>query len=397
MPITNPSHASMLTGLYPANHGAVTFGLRIKNDVPTVALLLAGSGYRTGAFVSGFSLAAPVSGLERGFEIYEDDWPKEAAERRGDQTARIALNWLRDIPDTQPVFLWLHLFDPHKPYDPPDIFGRRREAGYRQSSGDAVRGQMVMAQHDPAVRHTALMEDDGEERAEGSMPPERVLREWNRYLGEIEFTDREISLFMRRFARLRPGRPRVVMLTSDHGESFSHGYYFRHIDRLYQTLLHVPLVVCGPGQPRRIDPLLRQSVDIAPTMLHLAGLSVPAGLDGKPLFLMKDSAIAEAAGHAAAFAQLPGRSSSLSLGPLFSAITLSQKLVYHERTGETAAYDLVADPGELAPQSGAVDSSWEELRRILTEYQQQAAAGASAAPQLDEESLETFRRLGYVQ
>src|SRR5262245_4065591 len=120
VPLTLPSHATILTGLHPARHGIRTNdGFRLAPTVPTLAERLQAAGYRTAAFIGGYPVRA-ASGLARGFDRYDDDFLRDAnaTERSADEVIRSAVAWI-DANRATPFFAWIHLFDPHSPYTPP--------------------------------------------------------------------------------------------------------------------------------------------------------------------------------------------------------------------------------------------------------------------------------------
>src|SRR5688572_20565434 len=123
VPETLPSHSSMMTGLYPAGHGIHENGRSLPASLPVLAERLQQSGYRTAAFVSSFVLARRF-GLARGFQIYDDEQPGGRAERNARETTDRALRYLRE-QSGQPLLLWVHYFDPHHPYEPPEPFRAR--------------------------------------------------------------------------------------------------------------------------------------------------------------------------------------------------------------------------------------------------------------------------------
>ena len=142
--VTLPSHANMLSGRYPLEHGVRdNAGFRFPQGTETLATLLAARGYRTGAFVSAFPLAARF-GLGRGFEVYEDAFvgagPRPAfveQERTGPETVALARRWV-EAQQGQPFFCWVHVFEPHYPYAPPEPFASR----FR---GDPYHGEVAAA------------------------------------------------------------------------------------------------------------------------------------------------------------------------------------------------------------------------------------------------------------
>src|SRR5947209_17874497 len=132
--VTLPSHTNILTGLYPFQHGVRdNSGFRLPANVPTLATVLKGAGFATGAFVGAFPLDSQF-GLNHGFDVYDDHYPKGSndtefvmAERRGDEVVRLALAWWKQQRG-RPRFLWVHLYDPHAPYPPPKPFASRSKS-----------------------------------------------------------------------------------------------------------------------------------------------------------------------------------------------------------------------------------------------------------------------------
>ncbi len=220
-PTTLPAHASMLTGLYPAEHGIHENARTLGDGHDLVAERLRQAGYRTAALVSGLPLSRQF-GLARGFDDYDDDFG-DAAERDAGETTARALALLRQA-GPRPLFLWVHYFDPHEPYDPPEPFGDRFA--------------------DP-------------------------------YLGEIAYLDREVGYLIGDFeSRFREAGFRILV-AGDHGEGRGdHGETF-HGNLLYQGMMRVPLLISGSGiEPgRRDEPVsVRRVFD---TVLAWAGFDRP--------------------------------------------------------------------------------------------------------------------------
>ena len=233
--MTLPSHANILTGRYPFDHGVRdNSGFVLGPSVPTLAELLSDQGLATGAFVAAFPLDARF-GLGRGFEVYDDSYPEGAGadeitmgERPGEEVVRAALEWWRSREGSN-RFLWLHLYEPHAPYRPP--------ADLVESYADRP------------------------------------------YWGEVAAVDRILEPLLR---ELETG-PTIVILTSDHGEALgSHGEK-THGLFAYEPTLRVPLIVAAPGLPAGPRPDLARHVDLAPTILDALGAPVPPGLPGRSL------------------------------------------------------------------------------------------------------------------
>ncbi len=227
VPLTLPSHATILTGLYPERHGIRDNAHFAWKQSPLIQLALQQNGYTTAAFISGAPLSASF-GLNRGFSVYEDQFT--GAERTAKETTERALQWLKN--SRGPYFLWVHYFDPHAEYEAPSQFRKKFP--------------------DP-------------------------------YDGEIAFVDQELSKLLKAV-----GKSAAVLITADHGESLGEHGETTHAVFVYNATIHVPLLLRAPGLApgRRSDAV--SLTDIAPTILALGG--VKAGqLDGVSLLQVKKS------------------------------------------------------------------------------------------------------------
>lgn len=244
-PVTLPSHASILTGLYPVRHGIRDNGAgRLPSSAETLAERARDAGYQTAAFVAALVLD-PGFGLDQGFDVYDAPLDRGTtaqtthfAERSADRVVAAALEWLAARDRSRPFFLWVHLFDPHAPYEPPARFftGNKNQERYR---------------------------------------------------AELTFADAELG---RLFAHLRDEglwEDTVLAVVADHGESFGENGEKSHGTYLYQPTLRVPLVIRFPGPPapaRRTD--VASVVDLAPTLaaaMGLGRLDVGERIDGRDL------------------------------------------------------------------------------------------------------------------
>jgi arylsulfatase A-like enzyme len=413
LPITNPAHCSLMSGRHPQGHGVFTNGYRLSADVPLLAEYLAERGLRTGAFVSGFSLARQVSGLERGFEVYDDGWTRRKVERRAPATVAAALRWLERIGD-DPFFLWVHLFDPHSPYAPERPFDRL--SGPPPTPTPTPRPEVVeryerFAEQARAQGAFNLIQKEGYGT---STTPELLAANLRAYDGEIAFTDRALQRLIRRVlgrpagspSRRSPGQgssafspETLVVVTADHGEGFDHDYYYYHGDRVYESALHVPLIVlphAARASTRLVDAPV-SLVDLLPTMATAFGFAPEPGTDGVDLWPAISGGARPA--HAYVFARAPELPRpGLTQGPLLALRSERWKLIRHQRDGSLEAYDLERDPGELRDLGARPRAFPPRLPLVLDEW---GAAGAHRPPQeppeLDEESREALRQLGYVQ
>ncbi len=226
-PTTLPSHTSMLTGLYPADHGIRENGRRVGGQLELLAVRLKGLGYHTAAFVSGFPLAQQF-GLARGFDHYDDMLADNASERSATATTDAALSHLdqEDAAD----FLWVHYYDPHAPYEPPEPF---------------------LSQYPDSP-----------------------------YSGELAYMDDEVGRLLSAFEARFSEQPRKIIVVGDHGEGLGDHGEALHGNLLYQGTMRVPLVIAGDSiAPASIDRAvsIRQVFD---TVLEWAGVESERSLLG---------------------------------------------------------------------------------------------------------------------
>ena len=240
-PLTAPSHASIFTGLYPTVHQVRdTGGFILQSSHRTLAQILQQQGRDTAAFV-GSSVLKKQFGFNAGFAVYDDEMPKadprkiagEYAERRAGEVVDRAIKWL-DSQSGKPFMLWVHVFDPHSPYDP--------LAPFREK----YRGRL--------------------------------------YDGEVAYTDQELGRLFAAVARKSPARNTLIAVLSDHGESLSEHGEYTHGVFLYDSTLRIAFLLSGPGVPAalRVKSQAR-TIDVLPTLLELMGAKAPAEIQGNSL------------------------------------------------------------------------------------------------------------------
>lgn len=244
VPLTLPSHSSLLSGLLPPHHGLRNNGAgSFPEGRPTVATVLSDQGYRTGAFLGAFVLDRRF-GLSRGFQTYDDEIERSPgatvaleAERPGREVMDRALAWLRQ-EDPRPFFLWVHLYDAHAPYNPPS--------------------------------------------------PQRERFAGRPYDGEIAAVDVQVGRLLQELESRGLAGSTVVAVAADHGEALGEHGELTHGLLLYEPTLRVPLLLKGPGLPagKTIETPV-SLVDVGPTLAGLLGKSLPApasgALDGRDL------------------------------------------------------------------------------------------------------------------
>lgn len=224
-PTTLPSHTSMLTGLYPADHRVRENGRMLDQELDLLAVMLKGRGYDTAAFVSGFPLASQF-GLSRGFDHYDDAFVSDDTERLASDTTDLAVTWLEG--QTSPHFMWVHYFDPHDPYEPPEPF-------------------------------RSLYPDDP-------------------YLGEIAYMDNELGRLIRAFEQINQDRPWKIIVVGDHGEGLGDHGEVLHGNLLYQGTMRVPLIIAGTGVEASITDRAVSVRQVFDTVLEWSGESRDSSL-----------------------------------------------------------------------------------------------------------------------
>jgi arylsulfatase A-like enzyme/tetratricopeptide (TPR) repeat protein len=310
VPLTLPSHTTILTGLLPPHHGTRNNGTApLAAGIPTLATVLAGAGYRTAAFVAAFVLDHRF-GLNRGFAVYDDEIERPAdaswmleAQRPGDQVVDRALGWLA-AADSRPFFLWVHLYDAHAPYNPPSPY-RERHPG-------------------------------------------------RPYDGAIAFDDAQVGRLLAALASRGLDDRTVVAIAADHGESLGEHGELTHGLLLYEPVLSVPLLLRAPGlAARRVDTPV-SLVDLAPSLAGLLRQPLPpprgGALDGR------DLSAALLAGREPSPSELYAETrypEVFGWSPLFALRRRELKYIAAPRP---ELYDLHSDPHEtrnLAPSASA--------------------------------------------
>jgi arylsulfatase A-like enzyme/tetratricopeptide (TPR) repeat protein len=351
-PITLPSHASIFTALYPFEHGVRSNGnFYLADRFDTLASALRKHGYRTAAFVSSFILDRRY-GLARGFDTY-DDRMEEApalgsgleAERRGDRTALALSRWLEGYAAqgaSAPFFAWLHLYDPHEPYEPP--------------------------------------------------PPFRELFANDPYDGEVAFADHSVGTVLDKLAELRLLDRCLVAVVADHGESLGEHGEETHSMFLYESAIRVPLILWRPGVLPRgmVVTAPVRTLDLSPTILDILGAPPLTAPHARSLRGILDGLAPPTPFAAYAETYVP----KLAMGgAALRALRDGRfKLIDAPRP---ELYDLARDPGEtrnrFADEPRTAEALRGELRHLTA-----GGSGAMNVRPVDRETVEKLEALGYL-
>ncbi len=348
-PLTQPSHASIFTGTNPnVHHVRDTGGFALQPSSVTLATILQKHGWNTAAFVSS-SVLKKVFGFSQGFSVYDDQMPesdkdngKPVATRPAALTVDHALHWL-NTQSTQPFLVWVHFYDAHQPYAPPEQFRRQYPN--------------------------------------------------NLYDAEIAYTDQQLGRFLDAVAKKSPADKTLIVLLADHGEGLGdHGEY-EHGVFLYDSTVRIPWIMAGPGIPSgvRIQQQARE-IDVLPTILDLLGGKASAAVQGTsmaPVFFGK---------------QVPATYSyeetlypKLNMGWSELRGIHTARWMYI-RAPKPELYDLEKDPGEF---SNVIDSHPKEYRELEQQLKTASQLGNSdtetvVANQMDQQTTEQLKSLGYV-
>jgi arylsulfatase A-like enzyme/tetratricopeptide (TPR) repeat protein len=339
-PLTLPAHASLLTGLLPPEHGVRNnIGYRLDGQAhPTLVTLLKAQGYATGAAVSAYVLRR-TTGLDAGFDAYNEVvtavGAKAAGEvqRAGSETVRIALDWLRSVGDRR-FLLFVHLYEPHTPYEPPEPFRSRYGASY-----------------------------DGEIAAADAA------------LGGLVAGLRQLGLYERA----------LIVLVSDHGEGLGDHGEAEHGILLYREALHVPLLVKLPQSERRgvTDDTPAGLRDVVPTLAAILGLPTPAGMHGRNLLGPGGAEVA------AIYSETYYPRIHLGWSELRSLVDAR----YHFIDGpRPELYDIIGDPAERN-DAAAVRGG---LARSMQQALESGPGGFAGPAPASTEEREGLKSLGYL-
>jgi arylsulfatase A-like enzyme/Tfp pilus assembly protein PilF len=342
-PLTLPSHLSLLTGLLPAEHGVRSnLGYRFDGGAhPTLARILRGHGYATGAAVSAYVLRG-ATGINDSFEDFDDsvggdvEWTRDLStlQRSGLATARRALAWAESVK-TRPFFLFLHIYEPHAPYEPPEPFRSRYGATYD---------------------------------------------------GEVAASDGVVGEFIAQLRRDGIYDRAIILLVSDHGEGLGDHGEQEHGILLYREALHVPLLLKLPGS-REGGTRVRRPValiDVLPTITSLLKLGPPAPLKGASLLDRERPGSSEAIYSETFYPRI-----HLGWSPLRSLVDAGHHYIDGPRP---ELYEIVRDPRETANVLAAEATVARSMKKELDGY----PADFSGPGHVDPRAAEKLKALGYL-
>ena len=383
-PLTNPALCSLWTSLHPHQHGATRNGLRQRPGLASLSGTLRRRGYRTAAMVGSWTLRNRISGLGEHFEDYREILTRKRwlglfkDESTAEDLTDEALSWLAEQRRGRPFLLWVHYVEPHAPYRLQKEFLPRLGLAEAARRGEAGRS--------------------------------------DRYDSEIAFVDHHVGRLLAAIDR-DPAltAETLVVFLADHGESLGEHGTWGHGRDLLEPTLRIPMGIAWPGKivpgksPRSISELATQ-LDLAPTVLGLIGLPVPAtfqGFDWSGVLLRGEPAPERKTRHQAHRGAVLSRDEAHHArrrGLLEVAVMEGAKKevlrVERPDAPEVRTYDLADDPGELRPGKGRKEARAKKPSPALERWLDEVRAGLAASDDLpadvDPESIERLRALGYV-
>jgi arylsulfatase A-like enzyme/Tfp pilus assembly protein PilF len=346
VPLTLPSHTSLFTGLLPPQHGVRdNLGYALSTGPATLAGYLKSRGYATGAAVSSIVLSH-VTGVGRGFDFYEDTVEPDRmsqtlsrVQRHGNETAALLSDWIGPHAD-QPFLAFLHLFEPHTPYEPPEPFASRYKLPY---DGEIARA-------------------------------DEIVGGFLKYLKDQEVYDRALIVFV-----------------SDHGEGLNDHGEDEHGVLLYREAVHVPLMVKFP-KSRRAGESVSAPValtDVFPTVAEVTGVPVPAGLAGHSLTASLPGSAKAETGERRVYSETLYPRLHLGWSDLASLIDRRNQYIESPRP---ELFDIVADPGEKNDLSAGLPPAFRSMRAELARLPRPLQAPGSTDP----EQVQKLAALGYI-
>ncbi|PYX95299.1 MAG: hypothetical protein DMG71_09800 [Acidobacteria bacterium] len=350
VPLTWPSHAAILTGTYPFQNGVQDFtGQPLSPQFHTVAQAFKQHGYATGAVVSAFVLDRSW-GLARGFDFYDDAFSAETfkkkdiglVDRKAEESVTHAIGWLKKTPH-RPFFLWLHLYDPHSPYDPPEPY----RSQYRDHPYD----------------------------------------------GEIAYADHELGRLLTWLKANQLYSRTLIVFLSDHGESLGEHGEGEHGFFIYNATIRVPLIVKPPAgsqfRPTRVSAPV-ETVGVPATLFQLAGVKDPIQKQFQAVSLLYRPRDNESPAYSETFYPF----SSFGWSPLHA---LETSRYHYVDAPKPELYDVVADPEEknnIAPQQTATVAVLKD--KLQQKLRENPFPKSQAESQLTPEAAEKLRALGYM-
>ncbi len=383
---TTPSHISMFTSLYLKEHGSYIMEKQeLDRNLKTFPMILKENGYTNGAIIS-MSAMRPemVRGIDRGFDYFK--FPLLSSQCTADVTMDRVEKWLKKNKKRK-FFLWLHVYDPHMPYTPPEEFSRKYYKGDPYSGEDTM-SKAVFAVWWQEKYHVFI---------DWLNPIKDINFPATQYMGEISFADYQLGRLKKKLAEYKLDNTWII-LTSDHGEDLGeHGVLFDH-QGLYETTLKVPFIMWNKKKLKhdRKD-CLTMSIDIMPTMLDFLGIDNPAHMSGKSLMPVINGKTDKVHDYVFAEGHINFAASVFDGQWRYTEVykDYDYSSEYRPRAGSFELYRYPDEELNVYDQNKEIA---EKYRKVLSMWKESTGGKyVTANPVMTEEEKKILESLGYVQ
>ncbi len=382
-PLTSPAFTTMLTSLPPHKHGAKRNGLSIFNKINTLPYYLKRFGYRSAAVISNWTLRKRLSGLHKDFDVYYQVFTKKRwlgikdAEGTAPKVTEKAIEWIENNRKKR-FFIWVHYTEPHAPY----------------------------------ISHKGFTFDYKNVPA-STYPPGTRMKKIEKYDSEIAFTDFHIGKLIEKIKELGLYENSLIIFNGDHGESFGEHNYFRHGSKLYNSTLHVPMIVKLPGNQLK-GTVRKENVslmDIPPTISSALNMPRFPKMEGLPLFkenennsLLERELLLETYGGKVRFRR-KGKKHQMKIKPIkYATLKGSRKVIYNVKAKTFETYDLSKDFFETENIFLRLAMSGKEIKErllekvvVITEYIKLSRKHRLHDPTISKEDMEKLKSMGYLE
>lgn len=375
-PLTAPAFAAMLTSLSPHKHGAKKNGLSIYKQILTLPWYLKKKGYFTSAFISNWPLRKKLSGLHRDFDTYREIFTKKRymgimnKEGTADVVTKKTLEWLKKHHKKK-FFLWVQYTDPHALY----------------------------------VFHPKF-NPDPDKLKEARFPIGTRMSRIKRYDTEIAFTDFHIGKLIKYLKKLGLYRDTLIIFNADHGESFGEHNYFKHGRKLYNSCLHIPLIIKLP-QNQKKNTVNKNNVsilDVIPTILSILNFPVPGYMEGIPLLDSKPERILYFETYGGSAVLNRSHKYRLRVSPIrYGILWNSIKIIHSNKTRKKELFNLKEDWFEHQNLSQLIHNHYHHLNSLLMKYARKVKKYIAYAKKnfkqkshLSEKDYQKLKSLGYL-
>lgn len=362
VPLTCPSFSAIFTSKFPRTIGVTRNGLGISKDDTTITELIREKGYFTFCVQSNWTLKAKLSGLNKGFDIYDDNfhnkrWGIFSSERLADEVTKKSLEIIKEIPPDRPFFGWIHYSDPHAPYH------------FRKEYN--VHNQKI---HNKSIKKYKTVKS---------------------YDAEIKFTDEQIGILLNHIPENT-----IIVFVADHGESLYEHNYLGHGRKLYQNEVKIPFIIVSPHMKAGRKSIPVRGIDIGPTILGMA--KIPKNKDMLGMDVLNESISEERVRvietYGGAVPKFPIlRTFMKKSGPIMQSVILKNwKLIVKD--GRKELYNIAEDPDELNNLIKQYPQKVLELQNIINKWSKSTPMNNKKTEKpLSEVDFEVLRSMGYLE